>query len=110
MTLLRSSDKDFRSQLRAFVGSGEAAPDVRATVASIIADVKARGDIAVLDYTAKFDHAKLTVRQIRVPLKELEKAAAQFDPAKKKAFDEAAKCVTAFHARTLPKGWTAKHS
>jgi histidinol dehydrogenase len=109
MTLLRTSDKDFRSQLRAFVGSGEAAPDVRATVASIIADVKARGDIAVLDYTAKFDHAKLTVRQIRVPLKDLEKAAANFDPAKKKAFDEAAKCVTAFHARTLPKGWTAKN-
>ena len=68
MTLLRTSDKDFRSQLRAFVGSGEAAPDVRATVTAIIADVKARGDIAVLDYTAKFDHAKLTVRQIRVPL------------------------------------------
>ncbi|MEY3949513.1 MAG: histidinol dehydrogenase [Verrucomicrobiota bacterium] len=109
MTLLRTSDKDFRSQLRAFVGSGEAAPDVRATVAAIIADVKARGDIAVLDYTAKFDHAKLTVRQIRVPLKDLEKAAASFDPAKKKAFDEAAKCVTAFHARTLPKGWTAKN-
>ena len=35
MTLLRTSDKDFRSQLRAFVGSGEATPDVRATVAAM---------------------------------------------------------------------------
>ena len=34
MTLLRTSDKDFRTRLRAFVGSGEAAPDVRAAVAA----------------------------------------------------------------------------
>ena len=109
MTTLRSSDKDFRAKLRAFVGTGEAAPDVRTAVATIIADVKARGDIAVLHHTAKFDHAKLNVRQIRVPLEQLEKAAANLDPAKRKSFDEAAKCITDFHARTLPKGWTAKN-
>jgi histidinol dehydrogenase len=109
MTTLRSSDKDFRAKLRAFVGTGEAAPDVRTAVAAIIADVKARGDIAVLHHTAKFDHAKLNVRQIRVPLEQLEKAAANLDPAKRKSFDEAAKCITDFHARTLPKGWTAKN-
>lgn len=109
MTLLRASDRDFRRRLQAFVGAGEAAPDVRAAVAAIIAEVKTRGDLAVLDYTAKFDHAKLTVRQLRIPPKELARAAAAFAPAKRKAFDEAAKCVTAFHARTLPKGWTAKN-
>ena len=71
MTLLRTSDKDFRAKLRAFVGAGEAAPDIRAIVAGIIADVKKRGDRAVLDYTAKFDHAKLSLRQLRVPLAQL---------------------------------------
>lgn len=109
MTLLRQSDVQFQTKLRAFIGSGEAAPDIRATVAGIIADVKQRGDRAVLDYTAKFDHAKLSLRQLRVPLAQLEKAAAQLDPAKRRAFAEATKCIVAFHARTLPKGWTAKN-
>ena len=31
--------------------------DVEATVDAIIADVRARGDAAMLDYAAKFDHA-----------------------------------------------------
>lgn len=109
MPVLRASDKDFKSRLRAFVGNGEAAPDIRATVSQIIADVKTRGDVAVLYHTAKFDHAKLTVRQLRVPLEQLEKAVANLDPAKKKAFDEAAKCIEEFHEKTLPKGWTAKN-
>ena len=107
MTFLRLRAKDFRAQLGAFVGTGEASPDVRDAVAGIIADVKRRGDAAVLAYTAKFDRAKLTAARQRIPLAELRRAAASFAPAKKKAFDEAAKCVTAFHARTLPKGWTA---
>jgi histidinol dehydrogenase len=109
MTFLRLRAKDFRAQLGAFVGTGEADPDVRTAVAGIIADVKRRGDTAVLACTAKFDRVKLTAAQMRVPLKDLKKAADSFDPAKKKAFDEAAKCVTAFHARTLPRGWTARN-
>jgi histidinol dehydrogenase len=109
MTFLRLRAKDFRAQLSAFVGTGEASPDVRDAVAGIIADVKRRGDAAVLACTAKFDRAKLTAAGQRIPVAELRRAAAAFAPAKKKAFDEAAKCVTAFHARTLPKGWTAKN-
>ena len=109
MTFLRLRAKDFRAKLGAFVGTGEASPDVRDAVAGIIADVKRRGDAAVLAYTAKFDRAKLTAARQRIPLAELRRAAAGFAPAKKKAFDEAAKCVTAFHARTLPQGWTAQN-
>jgi len=109
MPVLRASDKDFTARLRAFIGNGEAAEDVRAAVAGIIADVKRRGDTAVLYHTAKFDHAKLNVRQLRVPAAQIEQAAARLDPAKRKAFTEAAQCIEDFHRRTLPKGWTAKN-
>ena len=34
--------------------------DVEATVDAIIADVRARGDAALIEYAAKFDHAELT--------------------------------------------------
>ena len=109
MPVLRASDKGFEARLRAFIGNGEAAEDVRAAVAGIVADVKKRGDAAVLYHTAKFDHAKLNVRQLRVPAAQIEQAAARLDPAKRKAFTEAAKCIEDFHRRTLPKGWTAKN-
>jgi len=109
MPVLRASDKDFTARLRAFIGNGEAAEDVRAAVAAIVADVKRRGDAAVLYHTAKFDHAKLNVRQLRVPAAQIAQAVAGIDPAKRKAFAEAAKCIEAFHRRTLPKGWTAKN-
>ncbi|GDY17231.1 histidinol dehydrogenase [Verrucomicrobiota bacterium] len=109
MPVLRASDKDFTVRLRAFIGNGEAAPDIRSAVAAIVADVKQRGDAAVLYHTAKFDHAKLNVRQLRVPLAQIEQAAARLDPAKRKAFEEAARCIEDFHRRTLPKGWTAKN-
>ena len=109
MPVLRASEKGFEASLRAFIGNGEASEDVRAAVTAIVADVKRRGDAAVLYHTAKFDHAKLNVRQLRVPAAQIEQAAARLDPAKRKAFAEAAKCIEDFHRRTLPKGWTAKN-
>ena len=38
----------------------EDAPDVDEAVAAIIADVRARGDAAVIDLTARFDRLELT--------------------------------------------------
>jgi histidinol dehydrogenase len=109
MTVLQAHAPDFLPRLRAFVGNGEASADVRATVAGIIADVRDRGDAAVLAYTKKFDHAQLTAQQLRIPEARLKEAAKQLAPAKRKAFNEAARCVTDFHRRTLPKGWSAKN-
>ena len=109
MIVLQAHSKDFRLRLRAFVGNGEALPEVRTAVADIIAEVRQKGDPAVLAYTAKFDRAKLTARTLRVPVAHLKAAAKQLAPAKRKAFNEAAHCVTDFHRRTLPKGWTAKN-
>jgi histidinol dehydrogenase len=109
MTVLRASDKDFRHQLRAFVGNGEAAPEIKNAVATIIADIKERGDVGVLYQTARFDHAKLNIRQLRVPVAQIAKAAENLAPAKRKAMTEAAKCIEDFHRKTLPKNWTAKN-
>ena len=86
MTFLRFRAKDFGAQLSAFVGTGEASPDVRAAVAGIIADVKKRGDAAVLAYTAKFDRAKLTAARQRIPLAELRRAASTSPAARCRSF------------------------
>jgi histidinol dehydrogenase len=43
--------------------------DVEATVDAIIADVRARGDAALIEYAAKFDHAELNDVRVRPKLR-----------------------------------------
>jgi len=50
-------------------------------VERICTDVRAHGRAAVLDYTAKIDHAKLTAETLRVPTEELARAHASADAA-----------------------------
>ncbi len=57
----------FEAAFTALLGmKREDSPDVDATVAAIIADVRARGDEAVLDYTRRFDRLDLTPATMRV--------------------------------------------
>ncbi|BAZ09096.1 histidinol dehydrogenase [Calothrix sp. NIES-4071] len=57
MQLLQTTDNDFSSKFKALVDDRrEVTVDVSATVRAILADVKERGDVAVLDYTSRFDH------------------------------------------------------
>ncbi|MFM8905170.1 MAG: histidinol dehydrogenase, partial [Verrucomicrobiota bacterium] len=109
MLVLRTNARDFAARLRSFVGSGEASPEVARAVAGIVADVRRRGDAAVLDCTAKFDRVKLTAAGMRIPPAELARAARALPAAKRRAFEEAARCVLDFHRRTLPKSWTARN-
>jgi histidinol dehydrogenase len=53
----------------------------REDVAEILADVRARGDEAVLDYTERFDHAALAPEQLRVDAREVEAAIGVLEPA-----------------------------
>jgi histidinol dehydrogenase len=54
---------------------------VKEQVAEILADVRRRGDEAVLDYTERFDKAELAPEQLRVDARELEAAVGVLEPA-----------------------------
>jgi histidinol dehydrogenase len=54
---------------------------VKEQVAEILADVRRRGDEAVLDYTERFDKAELAPEQLRVDARELEGAVGVLEPA-----------------------------
>lgn len=69
--------------------------ELRATVADIIADVRARGDAALREYTERFDGAKPD--GFEVSDAELETADASVDPLLKQAIAEAAARIEAFH-------------
>ncbi len=109
MLRLDYKHKEFNQRLAAFCAGAAQQPDVVQTVAQIIADVRARGDLGVLYQTAKFDHAKLTAKQMRVPADVLAKAGKALPADMRKAFDEAAKCIRDFHKKTVPKSWEDKN-
>jgi histidinol dehydrogenase len=86
----------------------EDSPDVDVIVADVIADVRARGDEAVLELTEKFDRIKLTPDTMRVTAAEVEEAASQVAPDVRAALELAATRIAAYHSRQMPEDaeWT----
>jgi histidinol dehydrogenase len=80
----------------------ETADSVDGVVAAIIADIRARGDAALLDYTEKFDRLKLTAAGLRVSPDEIQAAAESIPAALLAALDLAATRIEAFHRAQLP--------
>ena len=70
---LSTTDADFEVRFLALLGAKrEDSPDVDAVVAGIIADVRNRGDAAVLELTAKFDRLQLMPETMRFSPEEIE--------------------------------------
>ncbi|HEY6512367.1 MAG TPA: histidinol dehydrogenase, partial [Burkholderiaceae bacterium] len=71
-------------------------------VAGILADVKSRGDAAVLEYTARFDGMQAaSVAALELGRDELRAAFESIPAAQRAALDAAAQRVRAFHERQL---------
>ncbi|NCT11960.1 MAG: histidinol dehydrogenase, partial [Rhodobacterales bacterium] len=78
---LTTTDADFEARFVALLGmKREDSPDVDAVVAQIIADVRARGDAAVLELTARFDRLDLTAAQMRFSADEIAAECAKVSP------------------------------
>jgi histidinol dehydrogenase len=102
--LLNSQNADFADKFRDFLSvKREASPDVEATVRAIIADVKARGDAALADYTAKFDRVDLAKMGLRVTAAEIDAAEAKCKPEALAALKLARDRIEAYHLRQKPK-------
>ncbi|WP_037293855.1 histidinol dehydrogenase [Roseobacter sp. CCS2] len=106
---LSTTDADFETRFAALLGAKrEDSPDVDHVVAGIIADVRARGDAAVLELTAKFDRLDLTAETMRFSAAEIEAECAKVDDADRAALEMAADRIRAYHARQMPDdaSWT----
>jgi histidinol dehydrogenase len=94
---------DFAQKFRAFLDTKrETSVDVEAAARAIVADVAARGDQAVKDYTKKFDRLDLDRVGLRVTAQEIA-AATQACPRQPLAALELARDrIEAFHRRQVP--------
>ncbi len=97
---------DFARAFERLVGAKRAAEEnVDAAVAAIVAEVKARGDAALLEYTARFDRLNLSAAGLRLPAERIEQAASRVPEAAVAALKLAAQRIADYHKRQLPTGF-----
>jgi histidinol dehydrogenase len=106
---LTTTDPDFKTAFTALLGQKrEAEADVDQAVAAIIADVRARGDRAVIDLTQRFDRLALTGDTLTFSAAEIAAEIAKVQPEDRAALELAADRIRAYHARQKPQdeSWT----
>ncbi|MFO1302835.1 MAG: histidinol dehydrogenase [Burkholderiales bacterium] len=108
LRVLSASDAGFDAALEALIAF-EAAQDpaIDTAVAAIVADVRARGDAALLEYTRRFDRLDAPSAQaLEIPPSELAAACASLPPAQRDALEKAAARVRRYHERQKAGGFT----
>ncbi|MDP3261414.1 MAG: histidinol dehydrogenase [Tabrizicola sp.] len=106
---LSSADAGFEAAFQALLGQKrEEAEDVDQAVASIIADVRTRGDQAVIDLTTRFDRLTLTRETLAFSKAEIDAEIAKVSPDDRAALELAATRIRAYHERQKPQdeSWT----
>jgi histidinol dehydrogenase len=100
---LDSQSADFSERFAAFLATKrEAAQDVEQAVRGIIADVRARGDRALIELSAKFDRVDLGKLGLRVSAAEIDAAAAACKGDALDALKLARDRIEAYHRRQKP--------
>ena len=100
---LSTTAPDFEARFRALLSAKrEDAPDVDAAVAAIIADVRTRGDAALVELTEKFDNLRLSPGRLAFSEEEIEAECARVSPSDRAALETAAERIRAYHIRQRP--------
>ena len=111
MKIVRHTDKNFSAKLREVAADTSLFDaEIEARTKAILHEVFIRGDDAVLEFTEKFDGAKLSADQLAVTAAELFNASIAADESLRATVAEAEKNIAFFAKKSLRKGWSAKNS
>ena len=111
MKIIRYGDKDFVQRVRqASSASDLFNEEIENRTRAIVREVSIRGDDALLEFTERFDGAKLTADQLAVTQAELMTASLKADDPLRQAVAEAEKNIAAFARRSLRRNWQYKNS
>ena len=101
---LDGTSPDFEQRFAELLGTKrEVSQDVDDAVRDIIADVRARGDRALVELSSRFDKVDLEKAGIRVAEADIDAAASGIDAETRTALEFAHDRITAHHQRQLPK-------
>src|SRR5208282_1347915 len=98
---LDSRDSGFADQLAEILSyASSAETEVDETVAKILADVRARGDLALLDYTRRFDRFEpATMSALQIGSEELRASLEALPSAQRHALEVSAERIRAYHEK-----------
>jgi histidinol dehydrogenase len=100
---LNATDPNFETEFQTLLSAKrEDSPDVDQVVADIIADVRARGDAALLEYTERFDRLTLAPETLRLSGAEIAAEIQKVAPEDRAALELAAERIRAYHAEQMP--------
>ncbi|MDP2399167.1 MAG: histidinol dehydrogenase [Burkholderiales bacterium] len=107
MRRLSTTEADFDARLAELLAFESAQdPQVDAVVAAILADVRLRGDAAVLEYTARFDGLSVnSLGKLEIPQAELQAALARTPAARRDALEAAVARVREYHEHQRATSW-----
>ncbi len=111
MKIARYTDTDFAKQLRGLAAASSLFdPAIDQRTQAILAAVQACGDAAVLEFTERFDGAKLTAEQLPVTQAELLSVSLKADAPLRQAVAIASRNIVAFARRSLRRNWSARNA
>ncbi|MEL7428781.1 MAG: histidinol dehydrogenase [Pseudomonadota bacterium] len=100
---LSNRSSDFEKAFTALLDTKrEASVDVASVVRDILHDVRVRGDLALVEYTQKFDRLSIAANGLRVTPEEITEAVHSIDPATLDALKLAHDRIYSHHARQMP--------
>ncbi|MBL8382437.1 MAG: histidinol dehydrogenase [Burkholderiales bacterium] len=104
---LDTATPGFAGELRTLLAYADAVDEgVERAAHAILGDVRARGDDAVLEYTARFDGVRAaTMAELRVPEHRMAAALAGLPAPERAALETAAARIRTYHERQLSTSW-----
>lgn len=108
ITKLTTSSADFQQQLDSVLAWDASSDEaVVETVKTILADVKKRGDEAILEYSRRFDRVEATtLAELELPMSRAQAALAAIPESQKQALEQAADRVRVYHEHQKQDSWT----
>jgi histidinol dehydrogenase len=111
MNVIRFTDRNFPEQLRALTtASSLFDKGIEERTRAILDAVYARGDAALLEFTERFDGARLTAEGLAATTPEFLDASLLADPALRQAIAVAGKNIEGFSRKSLRRNWSARNS
>ncbi|MEO1750578.1 histidinol dehydrogenase [Thiofaba sp. EF100] len=109
---LSTFEADFQSRLNALLEWESVSDDaVFATVQGILRDVRARGDAAVLEYTARFDHFEAdSMRDLEVSHPRMDEALERIPVAQRQALEQAAERIRRYAEHQKLESWSYREA